>query len=81
MNIYLLSHLLGGWLDGRCGTNILFRLIFLFVALISAFAYLFKRVTVSEKIEKEQREAAAKAGEEKRSLERRMEDLRKDLKR
>ncbi|MGI5874831.1 MAG: AtpZ/AtpI family protein [Bacillota bacterium] len=79
MNIYLLSHLLGGWLDGRFGTNVLFRLILLFVALISAFMYLWKRVIVSERIEKEQREADAKADAEKKSLEERMEELRRDL--
>ena len=79
MNIYLLSHLLGGWLDEKFGTNVVFRLIFLFVALISAFMYLWKRVLISEKIEKEQRRAAAEEDAEKKSLDERMEELRKDL--
>ena len=79
-NIYLLSHLLGGWLDGKFGTNILFRMVFLFVALISAFMYLWKRVVISEKIEKEQRDASEKEYQEASSLEQRMDNLRKELK-
>ena len=78
-NIYLLSYLLGGWLDDKFGTNILFRMILLFVALISAFMYLYKRVVISEKIEKEQKEAATKEYQEHSSLEQRMDALRKEL--
>ncbi len=81
MNIYILSHLLGGWLDERFGTSVLFRVILLFVAILSAFMYLWKRVVCSEKIEKDQRETAEQEFEEKRSLDERMAALRKELKR
>lgn len=79
-NIYILSVLLGGWLDERYGTSVLFRLIFLFVALISAFMYLWKRVVVSERVEKEMREEAEKEAAEKEALERKIESLRRGLK-
>ena len=81
MNIYLLSHLLGGWLDERFGTSVLFRVIFLFVALISGFMYLWKSAVTSEKVEKEIIEAEAEKGNERKTLEDRMESLRKDLER
>lgn len=80
MNIYLLSHLLGGWLDGKFGTSVVFRVVFLFVALICSFVYLFRSVSVSQKIEKEQIEEKEKTDKSKTSLELRMEELRKGLK-
>lgn len=80
MNIYILSFLLGGWLDERYGTSILFRLILLFVAIISAFMYLWKRVVISGKIEKDIREEAKKKAEEQRELEQKREALRRGLK-
>lgn len=79
-NIYILSVLLGGWLDERYGTSVLFRLIFLFVALLSAFMYLWKRVVISERVEKELRAEAEKEAQEKEELERKMESLRRGLK-
>lgn len=79
VNIYVLSHLLGGWLDDRFGTSVLFRVIFLLVAVLSAFMYLWKRVVTSEKIEKELKETALEEGEERKTLEERMAALRKDL--
>lgn len=81
MNIYLLSHLLGGWLDERFGTSVLFRVILLFVSLLSAFMYLWKCAITSEKVEKEIMESETKKGKERKTLEDRMESLRKDLKR
>lgn len=79
-NIYILSILLGGWLDEKYGTSVLFRLILLFVALLSAFMYLWKRVVISERIEKELRIEAEKEAREKEELERKMESLRRGLK-
>lgn len=57
MNIYLLSVLLGGWLDDKVGTEPLFRLILLFVAIAMGFLYLFRQIQVAAEIEKENREA------------------------
>jgi MFS family permease len=79
-NIYILSVLLGGWLDERYGTSVLFRLIFLFVALLSAFMYLWKRVVVSERVEKEMREEALKEAAEKEALDHKIEALKRGLK-
>ena len=81
MNIYLLSHLLGGWLDDRFGTSVLFRVILLFVALLSGFMYLWKSAVTSEKVEKELIESETEKGKEQKTLEERMESLRKDLER
>lgn len=81
MNIYLLSHLLGGWLDRTYETSVLFRVIFLFIALVTSFYYLYRRVIASEKIEKEQQEIAEQTADETRSLNERIEALRKELKR
>ncbi len=53
MNIYLLSVLLGGWLDEKFGTEPLLRLILLFVALAMGFLYLFKQIQIAGEIEKE----------------------------
>ncbi|MEG0874411.1 MAG: AtpZ/AtpI family protein [Clostridiales bacterium] len=53
MNIYLFSVLLGGWLDERYGTDPLFRLILMFVALGMSFAYLFKQASVAQSVEEE----------------------------
>lgn len=81
MNIYLLSHLLGGWLDDRFGTSVLFRVILLFVALLSAFMYLWKCAVTSEKVEKEIIESEMEKENDRQTLEERMDSLRKDLKR
>lgn len=80
MNIYILGHLLGGWLDNRFGTSMLFQLILLFVALLTSFMYLWKRVVCSERIESDQKNAVEYELEEKQSLEERMAALRRDLK-
>lgn len=79
-NIYLLSVLFGGWLDERYGTSVTFRLIFLFVALVSSFMYLWKRVVASERVEKELSEEARKEAAAKEELERKIEALRRGLK-
>lgn len=81
MNIYLLSHLLGGWLDGHFGTVWVFRMLLLLVALVSSFMYLWKRVVLSEKIEKDQKESEIEKIEDTRSLDERIEELKKGLKR
>ena len=47
-NIYILSVLLGGWLDRRWDTAPLCRLILLFVALVMSFLYLYKVVKQEE---------------------------------
>ena len=80
MNIYLLSVLLGGWLDAKYDTSVLFRLIFLFIALISSFFYLWKRVVSSEKVERELRAQAQQEAAEREALEAKKEQLRRGLK-
>jgi hypothetical protein len=80
MNIYLLSFLLGGWLDAKFGTSFVFRLIFFFFAMISGFYYLWKRIKSSERIEAELKEVMEKEAAEKEELERKKELLRRGLK-
>ncbi len=53
MNIYILSVLLGGWLDNKFSTEPLFRLILLFVSLAMSFLYLFKQIQLAADVEKE----------------------------
>ena len=79
VSIYLLSHLLGGWLDDYFGTSVVFRVVLLFVSLLSAFMYLWKCVVNSEKIEKELRESEEEKIRERKTLEDRISALRKDL--
>ncbi|MEE0775722.1 MAG: AtpZ/AtpI family protein [Bacillota bacterium] len=58
INIYLLSVLLGGWLDEKLGCAPVFRIILLFVALTMSFAYLIKQVSVAKEVEEENRKAS-----------------------
>ena len=60
LNLYLLSVLLGGWLDDKFGIAPVFRLIVLFVALGMSFAYLIKQVSVAKDVEEENRKAKEK---------------------
>jgi len=81
LSIYIFSILLGGWLDDRFGTDPLFRIILLFMSLISAGYYLYMSVVNHEKVEKELKKQHEEDREERRSLEDRVAALKKDLKR
>ena len=81
ISIYICSILVGGWLDERFGTDPLFRIIMLFMALISAGYYLFKSVESHEKVEKELKKKHVEEHAERQSLEDRVAALKKDLKR
>lgn len=55
INIYLLSVLLGGWLDEKFHTQPLLRLVLLFLAIAMSFLYLFKQIQIVGDMEKENR--------------------------
>ena len=81
LSIYICSILVGGWLDERFGTDPLFRIILLFMALISAGYYLYKSVDNHEKVEKELKKQHDENVAEHKSLEERVAALKKDLER
>ena len=81
ISLYLFCYLLGGWLDAKFGTGVLFTILFLFMSLISAGYYLFKCVTNHEKVEKELKQQHDEEVRERHSLEDRVAALKKDLKR
>lgn len=81
LSIYIFSILVGGWLDDRFGTDPLFRIILLFMSLISAGYYLYMSVVNHEKVEKELKKQHEEDREERRSLEDRVAALKKDLER
>ena len=81
LSIYIFSILLGGWLDERFGTDPLFRIILLFMSLISAGYYLYKSVDSHEKVEKELKKQFEEEHSDHKSLEDRVAALKKDLER
>lgn len=81
VSLYLFCYLLGGWMDDKFGTGVLFSILFLFMSLISAGFYLYKCVDNHEKVEKELKKQFEEERDERCSMEHRVAALKKDLKR
>ena len=58
MNIYIMSVVIGGWIDNKLDTEPIFRLILLFIAIGMSFAYLFKQISIAKEVEEENKTMA-----------------------
>ncbi len=55
-NIWFFGVFCGGWLDERAGTKTVFTLIGVLVGLLFSFFYLYREITIMEKVKKENEE-------------------------
>lgn len=64
MNIYIMSVVIGGWIDNKLDTEPIFRLIFLFIAIGTSFAYLFKQIQIAKEVEDENKQRAERGDDD-----------------